>query len=277
MRRPCPLRAAFVVLCTALAACGAGASSAPPQTAGIDATGWSDPHPRSDPQTQVVVLVDGGRDMLRDQGWTVSALTTTLRRIAPDVVLVAVPPQEWGNAMFELSRPPGDGGEVEYDSHWLRAYPALPLVVVPLANELGYEVVPIGARDARAREAREAYDELNPHGPESMLFFTVRARLEAERLAVDPADLPAWLHGDEHLALTTEVGRWMSFYAEEALGAAGEFGVLARQTGALHEALDDLRGARVVVLVPDGDRYFIEPSVRLRPATELLPATDYLP
>lgn len=268
------LRACCAVLCTALVACGAATSSAPPAS---ESGGWTDPNPRVDGETQVVLLVDYGRLMLRDDGWTVSGLATTLRRIDPDLVLVAVPPAEWGTAMFELSRPPSEGGETAYDDVWLDTYPALPLVVVPLAEELGYDIAPFGARDQASRDARAAYDELNPHGPESMLFFTVRARLEAERLSVEPSELPRWLHGDDHMVLSTDVGRWLSYYAEEALGAAGEFTLLARETAALDDLLAEHAGDRVVVLVPDGDRYFIEPALRLRHGSRLLPAADYLP
>ncbi|MBU6160469.1 MAG: hypothetical protein KGO50_05065 [Myxococcales bacterium] len=115
--------------------------------------------------------------------------------------------------------------------------------------------------------------------PSARSYFRAQASLMmAELQAAGGYESPGWLQSDLYASLSEEVDRWLSYYAEEAMGAGGQLRVLDRMT---ERALERIREAdpsgRTLVLVPARSRWYLEQALATTPELRRLPAAEIFP
>lgn len=115
--------------------------------------------------------------------------------------------------------------------------------------------------------------------PAARAYFRAQASfMMAELQATGGYESPGWVQSDLYAELTEDVDRWLSYYAEEAMGAGGQLRVLDLMTERVLAALRnaDAQG-RTVVLVPSRSRWYLQQVFAAMPEMTRLPATDIFP
>ena len=115
--------------------------------------------------------------------------------------------------------------------------------------------------------------------PSARAYFRAQASLMmAELQASGGYESPGWLQSDLYASLSEAVDRWLSYYAEEAMGAGGQLRVLDLMT---ERVLDRIRetdpSGRTLVLVPARSRWYLEQALATTPDLIRLPASEIFP
>lgn len=215
-------------------------------------------------RTEIVYLATFGEAHRASEDYGLSALEAALRAVAPEVVLVDLPPEA-----FAAGGAVGEG--------WLAGRPDLEEVVVPVARELGVEVVPASGWTPAARDDWERYWAAHPDGPdESTYRRAVRAANAARREHGEVGD-PVYVHGPAFLRHTGWVRRVLSTYAGAELGAADPqvFGDASLRR--VWEAIAAHPGKRIAVVFDARQRWYLEPRLAQIPGVTLLDARGFFP
>lgn len=208
----------------------------------------------------------------------IDTIEYVVRAFEPDVVLVQLPPDSFDDALLESDDLDGDVIDPALiNNTWLSELPELYGAVLPLRDELGYEVIPVSGWTDAARDDLAAFEAAHPNGPMERWYVVSYGALQAAIIGSRGARDPRWLHGDEYLELTTAVSRWLAYYSEEQMGAAGELTLHAAHARLIDPALDAHRGARILVVFAHTSRWYIEPLLRARDDFRFQPISAFLP
>jgi hypothetical protein len=115
--------------------------------------------------------------------------------------------------------------------------------------------------------------------PSARSYFRAQASLMmAELQASGGYESPGWLQSEPYARLTEDVDRWLSYYAEEAMGAGGKLRVLDLMTERVLAAIRETDvQSRTVVLVPARSRWYVDRVLATTSERSRLPAADIFP
>ena len=227
--------------------------------------------------TEVIVLGTLHRSHLDSEGFGLAVIEAFVRQVDPDVVLVEIPPDRFDAIVSEVDELGPGASEDTLTDGWIQAFPELYGVVLPLRHELGYEVVPVSGWTPEVSADRNAYWESHPAGPVEREYILSFHRFQTSQLENDVWENPRWANGDEYVLLSGTVSRWLSYFAEEELGAAGEMRINSRHAALISDAIVAHPNRRILVVYGARHRYFIEPTIDVMPNVERLDPLDYLP
>jgi len=229
---------------------------------------------RSAPRTEVVVLGMIHSGHTTSGVWGVDQVADTLRAIAPDAVLVEIPPDRFPTAAAEFAA----DGSIE-EPRTIR-FPEYIDVLFPLQSEVGYEIVPCAGWTAEMAADRSAkMGAWRTERPEQTT--RVNAAQDAARVNVEAAlgaaDDPHVIHTD---AFDEFVREGMQPYDElwnDDLGPGGWTNINIAHWKLLEAAIDARPGQRLVITFGSWHKYWFMDRLRERADVELLDARDYLP
>ena len=256
------------------AACG---GSSPVIEVGAGPLPPAELQPMEDPRSPVALLGTLNAGHLGG-GYDLSVIEYVIRAFEPDTILVELPPSEFEAAVSESDRFDGDVVDPSViGNNWLMSLPELYRVVLPLRHQLGFEVVPVSAWSTEALDDQETFGDAHPHGPMERWYVLSNAALQAAMLSNNGARDPYWLHSEEFLGLITAASRWLAYYSEEEMGAAGELRLHAGHARLIAPVLDEHPGKRVLVIFAVTSRWYLEPLLRAREDFRYQSISAFLP
>ncbi|MFQ5678993.1 MAG: YncE family protein [Gemmatimonadota bacterium] len=240
---------------------------------------WRGPPPAKagpEPVAEVAVLgMIHGRHRTSEL-WGLARVEATIRRFRPDAVCAEIPPDRWERIWKDWT----ERRAIEDDR--VKLFPEYTEVLLPLATELGFEVVPCAGwtremsdlRNARIRQfrsdpafasQREAYDRR---------LAAVRARYATPLGEVeDPRAIHSAAYDErqrEELSLYDE-------YLNEWIGPGGWTNINRAHMRLIDRAIRTHRGQRLLITFGAGHKYWILDRLRERKDVKLLEVAPYLP
>lgn len=243
----------------------------------------ADSHPSGKPtadapltKTQVAVL-----GMIHDQHrtsptWGLSQVRETIRNFAPTVVCAEIPPSHWGRTLSDWTE------RHVVDDPRVRRFPEYTDVLLPLMDEMGFEVVPCaGWTEQMAKERRERI-RLFETAPEQAEHYTTYVRRNAEiaaRHGADPIDEddPRVIHSDLYDARTKEELEPYDEMLNDWIGAGGWTNINRSHYALIEQAIADHPGERILITFGAGHKYWFLEQLRKREDIDLLAITPFLP
>ena len=205
------------------------------------------------PGTEVAILGTLHRGHETSTHYGLAEVEAVIRAANPDVVMLEVPPHLFPSVVEACT-----GGPVTPEAAvFATSYPEVCEVAIPLQASMGYTMLPISGWTESVSEDREAYYATHPIGPGTREYILAQHRSQAAQLDNDMWENPAWVNGEEYLALSSDEGRWLSYFAEEDLGDAGELRLNSRHAGLMLDGIREHVGERILVMFGARHRYFL--------------------
>lgn len=257
-----PLVLALVAACLTVA-CQRTAPEPAPLTPTEDVTRF---RPMTSPRTDVAVFVVPRT--VPATGWASGPLLArAIEAFEPDLLVVDAPAEPL-QAVRDGARPnPGA-------PPWSHA-PEVLTTLLPLADRLELPLVGFSAWTDEVEEAQAAYERAEPHGPPHRAYLLARARAQARMLEAQASGDLDWAYDPEIDELASGQARWLAYYSEHRLGAAGVLRQLSRQAATLEDLLDEHRSERVAIVMSLEDRFYLATVLALRDDVELVPVAEF--
>lgn len=206
--------------------------------------------------------------------WGLEELRQTIRRLAPEVVLTEIPPDRWDRIWTDWR----ERSVVEDDR--LQLFPEYTDVLLPLADELGFEIVPCAAWTREMADLRRAriasFQTEAMHAEARRRYEAAEARLEEDRLDGEEDD-PLVIHSPAYDEWTWRRLAPYDEFLNEHIGPGGWTHINRAHMALLDAALDRRPGKRVLVTFGAGHKYWFQDRLRERADVELVDVTPYLP
>ncbi len=219
--------------------------------------------------TEVVVLGSVHRAHLTNEEYDLAFLDRLIREIAPDVILVEVPPID-ADRVNTVAR---NLAQADADP-WLRGFPELSRVVFPVANELRVPWVPVSGFTRAAMEDRATEIPLENRADRELsrasTYFQTRNDQE------DFPDNAEWVNGPEFARLSAWEQSARSAAHDTHLGNAGVRRLLRRHYGLIETALERNSGKRVLIVFAARARWYFERRLSERGDVRLLDVRGFL-
>jgi len=205
-------------------------------------------------------------------GYSFGYLREILREIAPDVVLLEVPPGIM--ARVEAASDAHEAG-APMDDPWLTRRPEIFKVLLPMRRRLHYEVVPVSGLSADARRDFRAYFEAHPLGPDVGYYRRALRAVRVMRRDDDPREEPAYALSPAYRRLSGWPRQALSTAAEEALGEAGPRRLAHAHFEKMREAIAAHPGERILVAFDAADAWYLVPRLRRLPDVTYIDARAF--
>jgi len=208
--------------------------------------------------------------------WGLEQVRETIRRIAPDAVCAEIPPDRWERIWSDYT----ERGVIE-DPRILR-FPEYTDVLLPLAIEMGFEIIPCAGwtqemsdlRNARIR----AFESDSARSGDRAAYHAALARLRAKYPGeIDEIDDPRVIHSkayDERMR--EELGPY-DRYLNDWIGPGGWTNINRAHLRLIDRAIRSHRGQRLLVTFGSGHKYWILEKLRARSDVQLLEVAPFLP
>ncbi|NOY93462.1 MAG: hypothetical protein GXP55_19945 [Deltaproteobacteria bacterium] len=205
-------------------------------------------------------------------GYSFGYLREILREIAPDVVLVEVPPSIM--ARVEAASDAHESGAPMNDP-WLTRWPEIFEVLLPMRRRLHYQVVPVSGLSADARRDFRAYFEAHPLGPDVGYYRRALRAVRVMREDDDPREEPAYALSPAYRRLVGWPRQALSTAAEDELGEAGPRRLVHAHLEKMREAIAAHPGERIVVAFDAADAWYLVPRLRHLPGVHYIDALAF--
>ena len=249
----CAVSSLFCLTLTSLVSCGG-------------AEAWRDVQRRPG-VTEVVVLGSVHRAHLSNEEYDLAMLDRLVRVIAPDVILVEVPPADAprvDSIAADISRADQDP--------WLRGFPELSRVVLPLSKTLRVPWVPVSGFTAAAMRDRSAATL-----PEDDALLARAANYLAKRQKDEGfPDNAEWVNGPEFARLSAWEQSARSAAHDSHLGNAGIRPLLQRHLELVEAAIETNHGRRVLIVFAARARWYFERTLSERGDVRVLDVRGFL-
>ena len=265
---PLPSRRLVLKALAVLAGLGGGCTSAPPP---------EPVSPRVPGRTEVIVLGTLHGAHRSSQGFSLEVIRDTVRRIRPDVVLTEIPPDRFEAALLELDALGSGVSPEKISDDWVRAFPEIWGVLVPLRRELNYELVPVSGWKPAVSADRRAYYAKHPEGPPSASYRSARAAFQSASASHDFRENPRWVNGPEYLELTTHQENALADAADSQLGMAAVRRINEAHWVNIEAAIAAHGGARILLVYGARHRWYTQPRIEALSGVTLLPVVGFLP
>ena len=229
----------------------------------------------SGPRSEVVVLGAIHGRHRTSQSWGIDQFRQVVRRIHPDAVLCEIPPDRWP-AAWRLYR---DKGVVEDDR--IRRFPEYTDMLLPMAAEMGFEIVPCAAwtrEMADERRERLRVFETDPRYAEQYAAYEKEdEEIEARYPdSLDDVDDPWVLHSKEYDRRTKEALGPYDRYLNDFIGAGGWTNINRAHMKLIDAAIAARPGRRLLIIFGAGHKYWFLERLEKNPAVTLLDPTRFL-
>jgi len=227
---------------------------------------------RAQGRTEVVFLPTLHRGHARESGYSFDCMRELVRAIAPDVVLIEVPPAVLARVEAASdARHPGTPA----DDPWLARRPEISEVLLPLRSRLHYQVVPVSGLTPEATRDDRAYFQAHPEGPDVSYYRRALRAVRVMRQEDDPGDEPAYALSAAYRRLVGWPRQALSTAAEDELGAAGPRRLLHAHFEHMRQAIAEHAGARILIAFDAADAWYLVPRLRRLPDVRYLDALAF--
>ena len=230
----------------------------------------SAPAPDADSRTHLLFLGTIHGRHRTSTAWGLAQLEAAIRDFEPDVVCCELPPDRWER----IERDWQDGRRVEDER--LRVFPEYVDVLLPLRDELGFDVEPCAAwtrEMSDQRQARLAALETDPSLAGLSAEYERRAAEVSTRglPPLDDIDDPRVIHSEAYdLRVEQELAPFDEVLGDY-LGPGGWTRINEAHMALLEAALDRHRGRRVLIMFGAGHKGWMLRRLRQREDLRLEP------
>ena len=242
---------------------------------------WREPAPDAAavehaPLTEVAVL-----GMIHDRhrksiSWGLDAVSETITRYRPDVVIAEIPPDRWQRIWSDYT----ERGTIE-DSRVLR-FPEYTDVLLPLKLRLGFTVEPGAAWTEEMSDLRNARIQAFEHEP---VFAEQNAAYQAATRAAEAednahlldSDDPRVIHSDQYDRLTKISLAPYDDFLNDVIGPGGWTHINVAHYRLIDAAIRRHRGGRILITFGAGHKYWLLEQLRERDDVRLLDVREFLP
>lgn len=237
--------------------------------------------PRTPPKrivgrTEVVILGTMHGAHLTSQRFSLQVVHDIVERVAPDVVLVEIPPDRFEASLEELDALGEAAAKDSITDSWLRSFPELWAVVLPQRQRLGYEVVPVSGWKPRVSQDRKAYWDANPNGPASSSYREAQQRFVEARKRNRASENPCWVNGPEYLELAGAARRALAEAADSELGEAAVMRINEAHWRGIGAAIETHRRQRILLVYGARHRWYTQPRIQALEDVTLLDVRDFM-
>ncbi len=232
----------------------------------------SEPAPPETPAGTTTVAVLGAihGQHRRSETYSLAVLRDAIRKFAPDIVLVELPPESFAIADANF-RQFGEVRESRADD-----FPELTDVVFPLSKELGFRMVPVAAWTRQmAADRRAILDQIEQDALRADDWARYQdAVREYGRLVAGRSDDPVFVHSDAYdAAVRSRQQTYEQLFGAE-LGPGGWDQINRSHLALMGGALDEVsgEGRRVLVLFGAWHKYKINEALAERDDVRLVDA-----
>jgi len=230
------------------------------------------------PRTEVFVLGMLHDRHLDSDTWGLEQVRATIEALDPDVICVEIPPDRWpaAQALWQAEQ------RIEDDR--ILQFPEYVQVLMPLSNEMGFEVEPCAAWTSWMAEDRKAkIDAFRMEEENAEAYAAYRAdstwtRTWAAATAPEVADDdPVYLHSPAFdLRTKSELGPYAS-HLTDVIGRPGGWTYINESHYTLIDtAIRKHAGKRILVTFGAGHKYWFLEQLRYRDDVELMDVRPYL-
>ncbi|MFQ5744620.1 MAG: MBL fold metallo-hydrolase [Acidobacteriota bacterium] len=210
------------------------------------------------------------------RSWGLAQVRETIRRYKPDAVCAEIPPDRWQRIWKDYV----ERDLIEDDRVLL--FPEYTDVLLPLAVEMGFEIIPCAGwtremsdlRQARIHqfETDAAWSQQNAEYQK----LTEEAQAHAAELLGDGDD-PRVIHSDLYDRLTEEELSIYDRYLNDWIGPGGWTNINESHMKLIDRAIRSHRGKRLLITFGAGHKYWILRRLRARDDVQLREIIPYLP
>jgi len=220
-------------------------------------------------RTEVVFLPTLHRGHVDADDYDFAYLRRLVRAIAPDVMLLEVPPaimervlaaNEVGRSMQDawLERRP------ERDA-WLERRPEIARAFLRVHDRLHFQLVPVSGLTPAATRDFRAYFEAHPGGPDVDYYRRALRAVRVLREEDDPTEEPGYALSPAYRRLVGWPRQALSTAAEDELGEAGPRRLAHAHFEKMREAIAAHPGERILVAFDAADAWYLVPRLRRLP------------
>ena len=228
-------------------------------------------------RTRLALLGAVHGNHLDSEAWGVDDVVARVRAFRPEVVLVEIPPDLYGEILARVDRTGfATTRDDVADVTWIRAFPELYAGVLPLRKEMGFEVVPVSGWTPEASRDRDRFwkgpGREAPYPDRRRVYDAVRDALREIQERENVYENPDFVNSRHYADLRhLERAAWAAAF-DEGLGAGGERAINEAHWNHVAKALDAHRGKRVLLLYGAAHHYWFRRELAKRPDVELVPA-----
>ncbi|MFQ5844130.1 MAG: hypothetical protein ACE5JG_04000, partial [Planctomycetota bacterium] len=210
------------------------------------------------------------------RAWGLDQVRETIRRLAPDVVCAEIPPDRWDRIWSDYAE-----RSVIEDERILR-FPEYTQVLLPLAVEMGFEIVPCAAwtkEMSDLRRSRLEQFDTDPAWAERKRRYEhelARVRAGHER-SLDAIDDPRFIHSEAYDLWTRQELSLYDRYLNDWIGPGGWTHINEAHMRLIDRALRQHRGRRVLITFGAGHKYWFLERLRARDDVRQLDVGPFLP
>lgn len=228
--------------------------------------------PRAPVEVAVLGTIHGAHTT--SERWGLDELRETIRRFDPDAVLAEIPPDRWERARREWAE------RRAVDEPRVRRFPEYTDVLLPLADELGFEIVPCAAWTEEMdawRRARIAAFDTAPETAAARAEYEREQEQLARRFPEPPSDDPRVIHSTAYDERTRAELEPYDRHLNDWIGPGGWTNVNRAHLALIHAAIDARPGQRLLVTFGAGHKHRILDDLARRPDVRLIDVGPYLP
>ncbi|MFQ5877030.1 MAG: MBL fold metallo-hydrolase [Acidobacteriota bacterium] len=225
--------------------------------------------------TEVAVLGTIHAAHRASPAWGLDRLRDAIRRLSPDVVCAEIPPDRWERIWSDFS----ERGVVEDPRIVL--FPEYTEVLLPLAVEMGFDVIPCAAwtkEMSDLRRARIRQFETGPAWAEKRREYDRRlAELRARYdTPLDRISDPLLIHSERYDLRTKEELSLYDEYLGDWIGPGGWTRINRAHMKLIDRALRTHRGKRMLIMFGAAHKYWLREQLRARRDVRMLDVRPFL-
>jgi YVTN family beta-propeller protein len=208
--------------------------------------------------------------------WGLDQVRATVRRFRPDVVCAEIPPDRWERIWSEYT----ERGIITDPR--IRSFPEYTDVLLPLAVEMGFEIVPCAAWTREMSDLRTArIRQFDTDPAYAELRRAYAARLSAVQSAypdaLDDIDDPRVIHSSAYDERMREELALYDEYQNALIGPGGWSAINAAHLRLVDRAIATHRGQRVLITFGSGHKYMFLDHLALEPGVRLVGLPSFPP
>lgn len=241
---------------------------------------WRGPAPDSgaprDGVTEVAVLgMIHGRHRSSEK-WGLAQVEQMIRNFRPDAVCAEIPPDRWERIWKDWT----ERRAIEDDR--VKVFPEYTDVLLPLATELGFEIVPCAGwnremsnlRSARIRQFRSDATFAEPREEYDRRLAKVKAQYDRPS---GEDDDPRAIHSPAYDDRQREELSLYDEYLNDWIGPGGWTNINEAHMRLINEAIGHYGGRRLLITFGAGHKYWFLDQLRERADVKLLDVRAFLP